>query len=186
VTWHPNAANRASLSRRATSRTRPSACDAPCPALCPGCGLLSVFPPGSPPSLPHLRNRSLLRRIRRHHETIRLPTLAHLRRATVSSTCFPNGPPGDHPGRASVGSPGSHAWRLRTCPGSLTARGPQTARASADSGVAFRLTDNVSTPIATFRGSIPRPARAPLNASPRPRGTPTHDSGPPQVASPST
>src|SRR6266540_2148740 len=44
LTWCSSAVNRASLSRRATSRTRPSALDASVPALCPGCVLLSVFP----------------------------------------------------------------------------------------------------------------------------------------------
>src|SRR5918994_2108622 len=37
-----------------------------------------------------------------------------------------------------------------------------------------------------FRGSIARPARTPVNASLRPRGSPTHDSGPSWIASPST
>src|SRR6266567_8316021 len=44
VTWCSSAVNRASLSRRATSRTRPSALDASVPALGPGCVLLTVFP----------------------------------------------------------------------------------------------------------------------------------------------
>ena len=69
--------------------------------------------------------------------------------------------------------------------GSLTTRGPPTARESAVSDVAFRLLYNVGTPIASFRGSIARPARTPVNASPRPRGTSTHHSGPPWVATPS-
>src|SRR6266699_5878347 len=42
-----------------------------------------------------------------------------------------------------------------------------------------------SHPDFCFRGSIARPARAPANASPRPRGSSTHDSGPPWVATPS-
>src|SRR5664280_1915470 len=40
--------------------------------------------------------------------------------------------------RATAGPPGSRAWRLNACPGSLTARGPLTARDSAASDVAFR------------------------------------------------
>jgi transposase len=45
-----------------------------------------------------------------------------------------------------VGSPGSRAWRFRTCPGSLTARGPSTTRGSAAAGVAFHVFDRVGTP----------------------------------------
>ena len=40
--------NFASLSFCATWRTRPSALDAPCPALCPGRVLPAAFPSGSP------------------------------------------------------------------------------------------------------------------------------------------
>ena len=59
-TWCSSAVNRASLSRRATSRTRSSALDAPDPALRPGGVLLAVFPladplsPPPPPPLPRL------------------------------------------------------------------------------------------------------------------------------------
>ena len=45
-----------------------------------------------------------------------------------------------------MGSPGSRAWRFRTCPGSLTARGPPTTRDNAAGGVAFRHLDSVGTP----------------------------------------
>src|SRR5438132_1368083 len=63
-----------------------------------------------------------------------------------------------------MGSPGSRAWRFRTCPGSLTTRGPPTARENATSSVAFHLCDSVGTPNPKFRGSIARPARAPPGA----------------------
>src|SRR5450759_4053825 len=42
------------------------------------------------------------------------------------------------PRRATAGPPGSRAWRLNACTGSLTARGPLTARDNAASDVAFR------------------------------------------------
>jgi hypothetical protein len=140
-------------------------------------------PLGSLPFLPHLRSRGLVQRVRRYYGAIRLPTLVHLRRTNLCSLSDPARD--QRPGRA-VGSPGSRAWRFRTCRGSLTTRGPPTARENAVSDVAFRLLYNVGTPIASFRGSIARPACTPVNASPRPRGTSTHDSGPPWVASPST
>ncbi len=81
--------NRASLPRRATSRTRPSALDAPAPALSPGCVLLSAFPLGSLPFLPHLLGRGLVRWVRRYYGAIRLPTLVHLRRTTLCSLSDP-------------------------------------------------------------------------------------------------
>src|ERR1019366_4646156 len=40
-----------------------------------------------------------------------------------------SGPQGDQPGGQDTGSPGSRAWRFRTCHGSLAARGPLTTRA---------------------------------------------------------
>ena len=64
--------------------------------------------------------------------------------------------------------------------------GPTAPRDIAAADVAFRLCDSVGTPECTFRGSIARPARAPVNASPPPSQTTTHDSGPPWVATPST
>ena len=48
VTWCSNAVNRASVSCCATSRTRSSALDAPCPALCPARVLLAAFPSTGP------------------------------------------------------------------------------------------------------------------------------------------
>ena len=51
--------NRACLSFSATWRTRSSALDAPCPALCPGRVLLAVFPLACP--LPSTASRGRLR-----------------------------------------------------------------------------------------------------------------------------
>ena len=101
VTWCSSAVNRASLSRRATSRTRPSALNAWVSALGPGCVLPSVFPlarsllwRGGAPlsstrvSLPHLRGRGLVRRVRRYYEAIST--------ATGTTPCTP---PPTHPNR---------------------------------------------------------------------------------------
>ena len=66
----------------------------------------------------------------------------------------------------------------------MTTRGPTAPRDIAAVDVAFRHSDSVGTPKSTFRGSIARPARAPVNASPPPSQTTTHDSGPPWVATP--
>ncbi len=64
--------------------------------------------------------------------------------------------------------------------------GSSTACDHAAGGIAFRTTNNVGTPdVDAFRGSIAWPIRTPANASLRPRGTPTHSSGPPWLATPS-
>src|SRR5438552_12106510 len=142
-------------------------------------------PLGSPPSLPHIRHRfhGLVRQVRRYYGAIRLPTFVHPR---ITASALPGRPAQRSTGRAIVGSPGSRAWRFRTCHGSQTAQGPPTPRDNAAGGVAFRPLNNVGTPNSGFRGSIARPARAPVNASPRPHGTSTHDSGSLWVANPST
>jgi hypothetical protein len=84
-----------------------------------------------------------------------------------------------------MGSPGSRAWRFRTCTGSLTARGPPTARDNADDDVAFRTYHSVGTPNSLISRLNGWPARAPVNASLRPHGSPTHHSGSPWIATPS-
>jgi hypothetical protein len=84
-----------------------------------------------------------------------------------------------------MGPPGSRAWRFRACTGSQTARGPPTARASAADDVAFRLVGRRRHPEAAISRLNGRPTRTPVNASPAPSRTPTHDSGPPWIATPS-
>jgi hypothetical protein len=51
--------------------------------------------------------------------------------------------------------------------------------------LAFRLVVRRRHPKPAFRGSIAPPMRTPVNASPTPSRTPTHDSGPPWIATPS-
>jgi len=92
----------------------------------------------------------------------------------ITASALPGRPARSSTGRAIMGSPGSRAWRLHACPGSPTARGPPTARDNAASSVAFRLVNGVGTPKCSFRGSIARPTCTPVNASLRPRGSPTH------------
>jgi hypothetical protein len=153
-------------------------------ALCPGgefcwpCSPWPIpFPPPPPPPLP--RRCSMSSQVLRDHPT------SHTR-TSQAYLPFPERPARRSTGRASMGSPSSRAWRFRTCHGSLTTQGPPTPRANAAGSVAFHRLDSVGTPKLYFRGSITRPARTPVNASPRPRGSSTHDSGPSWVASPST
>ncbi|MHB1903694.1 MAG: hypothetical protein ACYCTG_06275 [Ferrimicrobium sp.] len=56
---------------------------------------------------------------------------------------------------------------------------------SAAAGVAFDVLDRLGTPIALISRLNTWPARAPVNASPSPSRTPTHDSGSSWLAMPS-
>ena len=128
--------NRASLSLRATSRTRSSPLGASCPALRPGCVVPSVFPSASPLSSAASAAAALFGGLAGTTGLSDFPC-----------SCIPGlpprrslgGPPRDHRGRASMGPPGSRAGGLRACAGSQTARGPPAARANAADDVAFRL-----------------------------------------------
>jgi hypothetical protein len=61
----------------------------------------------------------------------------------------------------------------------------RTARANAAGGVAFRLVGRRRHPEVVISRLHSWPARTPVNASLRPRGSPTHDLGPPWIATPS-
>jgi hypothetical protein len=61
----------------------------------------------------------------------------------------------------------------------------RAARASAAGGVAFRLVGRRRHPEVVISRLHSWPARTPVNASLRPRGSPTHDLGPPWIATPS-
>src|ERR1700677_1348237 len=80
--------------------------------------------------LHHLRTDSrsyrLVRRLHRYYGAVRLPMLVHLR---ITAFALPERPVWRSTSRASMGSPGSRAWRFRACNGSPTARGPLAARA---------------------------------------------------------
>ena len=183
---------RTCLSCRASWRTRSRSLDTPCPALRPGRVSLAVFPSGKPLS-----------------STVSATTMAalfdgfsgttglsdfprsfienHRQRVALAARQTPTCHPTNHPGRgiikrprATVGSPGSRAWSLRACPGSSTAQGSPATRDSATGDVAFRLGEHVGTPNFISISRLNSPARTtPVNASLRPHGSPTHDSGPP-------
>jgi hypothetical protein len=85
-----------------------------------------------------------------------------------------------------MGSPGSRARCFRTCSRSPTAQGPGVSRDGDTPDVAFHLSQNVGTlKLNKISRLNTRPARTPVNASPPPRGKPTHDSGPVWFATPS-
>jgi hypothetical protein len=135
VTWCSSAVNRASLSRTATSRTRPSPGDTLIPALRPGRAVLPVFPAAHFLSSPASAAEALFSGL-----------AGTTKRSGCSRPCIPGLPPLAFPGRparrprgrAGASPPGSRARRFRTCHGSPTARGPPAARANAAGGIAFR------------------------------------------------
>ena len=184
MTWCSSAVNRAPLSLAATSRTRSSPWGTSGPALRPGRVGLSVFPLANPLS----STTSATGPPALFGGFAGTTGLSDFPRSSISGLwpwpCL-SGPPGDQP----VGRPrdlpvlahgGSvHAVVLRP-------RGALRRLAnSVATGVAFSVQNHLGAPNAKFRGSIARPARAPVNASPAPSRTPTHDSGSPWVATPS-
>ncbi len=114
---------RAFLSFCAARRTRSSALDTPCPALCPGRALLAVFPSSRPLSStissplagPCSTASHLVRRLRRYYGPVGLPRVVH--RGLTASAFASRGrhpaemPARDYPGRgmATTGPPFSHS-----------------------------------------------------------------------------
>ena len=171
-------------------RTRSSALGTSGPALCPGRVLLVVFPSASPlPSTTSAAAGAAL--FGGFAGTTGLSDfppsfISGVRPRPSLRGPRPRLPPANPDGaRRAMGSPGSRAWRFHACKGSLTARGPPTARDNAADDVAFRLRTASAPRNPGFRGSIALPAGTPVNASPPPSRTPTHDSGPPWCATPS-
>ena len=182
--------NRTSLSFRALG-ARPRPLDTPCPAPRPGRVSPAAFPSGRPlpstTSAPGTRACSAGSQVLRARQTSRvvhhgITASAFPSRPRPATACYPANHPGrgiNHHQRATARPPGSRAWSLRACLGSLTPRGPPTARENA----AGRW------PSASYEASAPRireisrlnsPPTRPLPTLRRhPREQPTHDSGPP-------
>ena len=76
---------------------------------------------------------------------------------------------------------------LRACLGSLTGQGPPTTREKRRWRCCLPPMGRTSAPRPSmrFRGSIAPPTRPLSTLRRRPRGRPTHDSGPPWIATPS-
>jgi hypothetical protein len=170
-------------SKRAASRTRASPLGTPCPALRPGRVGSSVFPSASPLSSTTSAAGALFGGFAGTTGLSDFPwsCISGVRpRPSLSdpSGDRPDGWPWDLPVLAHGDS--VHAQVLRP-------RGARPRLAdNAVPGVALPAIPRTSAPRThPFRGSIARPARTPVNASPTPLRTPTHDSGPPWVATPS-
>jgi hypothetical protein len=82
--------------------------------------------------------------------------------------------------------PGSRTRCFRACQGSPTPPGLPTPRPTGANRVAFRVLGARRHPASTLiSGLNTLPARSPVNASPQPSPTTTHDSGPGWLAKPS-
>ena len=157
-------------------RTQSNTCDRENPALCPAPGMLDHIPLGQLPSL-HLLRRShratLVRRLPRYYEAVRLPTSVHhgrtpwVHRAGLAIT---SGQMQGLPG--SVHSVAVHARGLRprqVCP-------PLAIAGCAVSPSA--CSERVGTQDWPISGLNTLPAPSPVNASRLPLPRATHDSGP--------
>src|SRR5450755_2796685 len=90
-----------------------------------------------------------------------------------------SGPPSHHSHGRPRDLPVLSMKRSHTCSGSLTPRDPSATRENATNDVAFRVDERVGIPDKKhFEAQPPRPTCTPANASLRPHGSPTHDSGP--------
>ena len=161
------------------------------PALCPGRVLLTRLPLGPSPSLHRLRNRpfGFVRRLPRYYGTVRLPTPVRHRRSSLDFPMRSAAPSAaDRRGTSRVprevlacmlgvsdragSSCASRYRRLGCClPPAWTTSAPRSDRRCRDGALISRLNG--------------QPARPPVNASPLPLRTTTHDSGPVWIAIPS-
>ena len=191
--------NRTSLSLRATRRTRSRSFDTPCPAPRPGRVSLAVFPSGRPlpsttsaPGCPGLFGGFA--------GSTGLSDFPCSSIKGLPPQRSPHGPPsadtpprepsrtGHHQRpRATTGSPGSRAWSSSCVPGFSDRAGPTSDSRKRRQRCCLPHIEKASAPWSSLEFSrLNSPARTPpVNASLRPHGTPTHDSGPPQIANPS-
>src|SRR3989454_4990581 len=146
------------------------------PTQCSGRVLLARVPFGQAPSLRPLRGRTrgVVRRLRRYYGPVRLPRAVHRRRVSVDFPTRPAAP-------SATGTPGLSRFSRKVCP-SMPGHTLRWRR------VGYRL-PLLLTASALWSECLSRlntrPARPPVNVSPSPLRTPTHDSGPVWVAGPS-
>ena len=155
-----------------------------CPAQGPGRVVLPRVPFGQAPSLHPLRGRrsGLVRGLRRYYGPVRLPMSVHRRRGSLDFPTRPAAPSAAGEHRISRFSrevfPCVHGVSDRA--GSCRVSRYRHSRC----GLPLLLT--ASAPRREFLSRLnTRPARAPVNASPLPLPTTTHDSGSVWIATPS-
>ena len=121
--------------------------------------------------------------LHRYYGTVRLATIVHHGRTLLGSPCGPwvvTIIP-----RPMAAPSGSRTRCFRACQGSPTPPGLSTPRPTGANRVAFRVLGARRHPASTLiSGLNTLPARSPVNASPQPSPTTTHNSGPVWLAKP--
>ena len=147
--------------------------------------MLARVPLGQAPSLHRLRSQSsdFVRRLLRYYGPVRLPTAVHHRIAALALPMRPAAPspreqPWDLPVPVHGGSAHAEGLRPREVPRGLAVAPPAVWPSA--------LFHSVGTSKPMISRLNTSPARTPVNASPPPLRTTTHDSGPSWVATPST
>ena len=150
--------------------------------------LFPAFPPACPCRVHHSQPSwgsclRLVQLLHRYYGTVRLAAIVHHDRTLLGSPC---GPWVVTIPRPMAAPPGSRTRCLRACQGSPTPPGLSNPRPTGAKGVAFRVLGARRHPASTLiSGLNTLPARSPVNASPQPSPTTTHDSGPVWLAKPS-
>ena len=165
------------------------------PARCPVGAARTSIPLGWPPSLHPLRRRqhwttfvvpiadTVVRGLRRYYGAIRLPTFVHHRRVSLDFPMRPAQSPGS-------GERGISRFSREVFPymlGVSDRAGPRCISRYRCVECGLPPSPTASAPRREFLSRLnTRPARTPVNASPLPLRTATHDSGPLWAANPST
>ncbi len=144
---------------------------------------LARVPFGQAASLHPLRHRSpgLVRRLRRYYRPVRLPVVVHHRRVSLDFPVRPLTPSvmGDH-------RPSRFSHEVRPgMPGVSDRAEPRRVSRWRRAGCGLPLLLTASALRRNLSRLNTRPARPPVNVSPPPLRTATHDSGPVWVAGPS-
>ena len=152
-------------------RTRSSTLDAPVPALCPEHVVLAAFPSRCP--LPSTISAAAQRPCSTASPVLRGSPTSHAVHLGLAASAFPERPaPFPAGGQCGISRfsrmkiPYMHRFSDR-------AGSAGDSRITPPAMLPSACHDDVGTPIHRFRGSIAWPARTPVNASLRPRGSPT-------------
>ncbi len=165
------------------------------PARCPVGAARTSIPQGWPPSLHPLRGQqhrttwveqiadTVVRGLRRYYGAIRLPAFVHHRRASLDFPMRPAQSPGS-------GERGISRFSREVFPhmhGVSDRAGPRRISRYRCAECGLPPSPTASAPRRDVLSRLnTRPARTPVNASPLPLRTATHDSGPLWAANPST
>ncbi len=164
------------------------------PARCPVGAARTSIPLGWPPSLHPLRGRqhrttwvepitdTVVRGLRRYYGAIRLPAIVHHRRVSLDFPMRPAQSPGS--GKRGISRFSREVFSYMH--GVSDRAGPRRISRYRCAECGLPPSPTASAPRRELSRLNTRPARTPVNASPLPLRTATHDSGPLWAANPST